>query len=138
MRQILLLCLFLFSCDTKTGQGAFLGGAGGAVIGGAVGGGQGALIGAGAGALGGALIGATLDASDRERLDQDTKRHYEAGEPLTVDDVIKMNDAGIEPDKIVGAIQGNRCYPLTSSDVKKLKEAKVSSRVIKAMNENHI
>lgn len=132
------ICLILISCETKAGQGAFGGAAAGAVIGGVAGGGQGALIGAGVGAVGGAIIGAALDASDKDKLDRETRNRYEQGEPLTVDDVIKMHRAGIEDDKIIGSLQGNKSYKLTSDDATKLKNAGVSQKVIKAMRENSI
>jgi uncharacterized protein YcfJ len=133
-----LLCLILISCETKAGSGALIGGAGGALIGGVAGGGTGALIGAGAGAVGGAIIGAALDASDREKLDDSTRRRYDSGEPLTVSDVVKMHEAKIDDDKIIGALNGNGTYSLTSDDVEKLKKAGVSKKVIKAMRENNI
>ena len=60
MKWILIpiISLTCFSCESKAGTGALMGGAGGAIIGGVAGGGTGALIGAGAGAFGGAIIGA--------------------------------------------------------------------------------
>ncbi len=133
-----LICLSFLSCETKAGTGALLGGGGGAIIGGALGGGTGALIGAGAGAVGGAIIGATLDASDRDKLNDSTRKRYDSGEPLTVDDVIAMYKAGISEDKIIGAINGNGTYQLTSDDVRKLKNVGVSQNVIKSMRENSI
>lgn len=138
MKRAVLMCLALLSCETKTGQGAFIGAAGGAVIGGVAGGGTGALIGAGAGAVGGALIGAALDESDKQKLDPDTRRSYEAGEPLTVNAIIRMHEAGIEDKKIIQSLKGNKCYPVTSDDLEKLKGAGVSQDVIKSMRENRI
>jgi len=133
-----LICLCFIGCETRAGTGALLGGGGGAILGGALGGGTGALIGAGAGAVGGAIIGAALDASDRDKLGDDTRRRYDAGEPLTVDDVIAMQKAGIGEDKIIGSINGNGTYQLTSDDVRKLKNSGVSQNVIKSMRENSI
>jgi hypothetical protein len=49
-----------------------------------------------------------------------------------------MHKAGIEHDKIIGAIHGNGTYSLTSNDVEKLNQAGVSKKVIKAMTENNI
>jgi hypothetical protein len=137
-KWVALLMISLISCETRTGQGAFGGAAAGAIIGGAAGGGQGALIGAGAGAVGGALIGAALDESEKRSLNDSSRKRYESGEPLLVDDVIQMHEAGISDDKIIGSLQGNGTYPLTSEDVKKLKKAKVSNRVINSMRENTI
>ena len=119
----MLICLSLLSYEITAEQGLIIGGAQGAGR---------------ASALVGTLVGGSLDASDREKLDPETKKRYETGYPLTMSDVIKMNNAGIDPDKIIGAIEGNRCYPLTSDDVKKMEEAGVSPRIIKAMNENYI
>ena len=140
MKRILFLLISftLFACESRAGTGAFMGAAGGAVIGGVAGGGTGALIGVGAGAVGGAIIGAALDASDRDRLDDQTRNRYDQGQPLTVDDIIKMHKAGIDEDKIIGAITGNGTYNLTSSDIEKLQKANVSPKVIKAMSENSI
>ena len=138
MKRALLLSVALLACESKAGTGAIVGAGGGALIGGIAGGGTGALIGAGAGAVGGAIIGAALDQADKDKLDSQTRKRYEEGEPLTTNDVIKMHNAEIETDKIIGAIQGNGCYPLTSNDVKRLKKAGVSHKVIKAMRENNI
>jgi outer membrane lipoprotein SlyB len=133
-----MIIIGLTSCETRAGQGAFGGAAAGAVVGGLAGGGQGALIGAGAGAVGGALIGAALDESEKRSLNEKTRNRYEGGEPLLVDDVIDMHNAGISDDKIIGSLQGNGTYPLTSDDVKKLKKANISQRVINSMRENSI
>ncbi len=140
MKKILvpLICLGLFCCENRAGTGAFMGAGAGAIIGGVAGGGTGALIGAGAGAVGGAIIGAALDSADRSKLDDDTRSRYDQGQPLTVNDVIKMHNAGISEDKIIGAINGNGTYNLTSSDVEKLQKAGISQKIIKAMSENSI
>ena len=59
-------------CGTRAGDGALLGGLGGAVVGGAIGShsharaGEGALSGAAVGALGGAAVGAEMDRQERE------------------------------------------------------------------------
>jgi Glycine zipper len=132
------LCLVILGCETRAGNGAIFGAAGGALIGGVAGGGTGALIGAGAGAIGGAIIGAALDSADKDKLDDETRNRYDQGMPLTVDDVIKMHKAEIEEDKIIGAISGNGTYNLTSSDVVKLQKGGVTPKVIKAMSENSI
>jgi hypothetical protein len=68
-------------CETKTGTGAVVGGAGGAVVGGLIGSkshgraGEGALIGAGVGALGGALVGHGMDKNDEKKKQQEQEQN---------------------------------------------------------------
>ena len=66
-----LLGLGTVGCETHTGNGALLGGAGGALVGGAIGSasrsraGEGALLGGAIGAIGGAIIGNEADRQER-------------------------------------------------------------------------
>ncbi|MCC7459902.1 MAG: OmpA family protein [Proteobacteria bacterium] len=66
-------CLSLFSCASKAGKGALIGGGGGAAVGAGVGaligGKQGAVIGAGVGAVAGGMTGAAVGA----RMDNQQK-----------------------------------------------------------------
>ncbi|MBI3269616.1 MAG: glycine zipper 2TM domain-containing protein [Planctomycetes bacterium] len=54
---VLFACSSFAGCTSSTGQGALIGGGGGALIGGLAGGWKGAAIGAAAGAVTGAVIG---------------------------------------------------------------------------------
>jgi len=90
------------------------------------------------GAVGGTIIKATLDQTDKDKLDNQTCKRYEEEEPLTTNDVIKTHQPGVEKHKASRTIQENECYPLTSDDVEQLTKAGVSRNVIKAMRENNI
>jgi hypothetical protein len=130
--------LALLGCESKAGTGALIGtgiGAGaGALINPTAGG---VLIGAGVGAATGAMIGAALDSSDREKIRKkspQTAKKVEHREQLSIDDIIKMSEAGIADDKIIGTIQSTgSVYHLSSSDVDELKRGGVSQRVIDYM-----
>lgn len=80
-------CLLLAGCASNSDTGTLLGGATGAILGNQIGGGSGNIaataIGAVAGAWVGNRIGARLDASDRQRLYEDSQRTAETGQPHT-------------------------------------------------------
>jgi outer membrane lipoprotein SlyB len=124
-------------CESNTGTGVLLGGAGGAAIGGIIGGGQGALIGGAAGVIAGGLIGAYLDNQESKNLkDQSpqTYRRVDNGEKLSVNDVINLSKADVSDDKIISLIQKtNSHYTLNTYQTKKLRDAGVSERVINYM-----
>lgn len=67
----LVLGVGAIGCETHTGNGALIGGAGGALVGGAVGShshgraGAGALLGGTIGAIGGAIVGNEMDREER-------------------------------------------------------------------------
>ncbi len=131
------LLIFSGACQSKAGSGAIIGAGGGALIGAGLGGPEGALIGAGAGALGGALIGAVLDEQDKDRIDQSTRKRYDRHEQLTVDDIIKLHNSGLSDEKIAGMIDYTKStYWLTDNDIKKLKDAGLSGRLIEYMNKS--
>ena len=92
---IISLSLIAFSCESRAGTGALVGGAGGALIGGVAGGGTGALIGGAVGVVGGAVIGASMDEREKRKLDKQTLRQIEHTDKMTPKLLVKLNDAGV-------------------------------------------
>lgn len=129
--------LFLGSCESKAGTGALVGGGGGALVGGLAGGGTGALIGGAVGAVGGAIIGATLDAHDRDVMQErspNTLSRIDNGQQLTIGDVKNMSRNGLSDDTIINQLKAtNSTYNLSNSQVRDLQDAGVSQRVIDYM-----
>lgn len=139
---ILLFCamaLVFGSCSSNTGTGVIAGTALGAGVGGIAGGGQGALIGGAAGALAGGLIGAALDEQDRKVMERTSPRtvdRMDRGEPLTINDVIKLSQGGVSDDTIVNYMRDtNSAYNLSQAQIRRLQDAAVSQRVIDYMVE---
>jgi hypothetical protein len=144
MKNLLVLTLafgVLAGCSSKAGTGAVVGGIGGAAVGGLIGSksharaGEGALIGGAIGALGGAAIGHGQDKKDKH----DEANNKPAPPPATTakvtrSDVIEWSQTSVSDDIIVDRIQrsGSTFY-LTDADVKQLRDARVSERVINAM-----
>lgn len=130
--------LLLVGCETKSGTGAIVGGAlgagTGAIIGHDVGG---ALIGGAVGAVAGGLVGAALDEQDRKIMNQSspqTVQKMDKGDPLTVDDVIKLSQGGVSDNTIIRYVQDRRTtYNLTQAQISKMQDAGVSQRVINYM-----
>ncbi len=139
IKSILFSILLLLSigCSTKTGTGALAGGTLGAVVGGAAGGGKGALIGGAAGVVAGGLVGAALDEQDRrvmERTSPRTVDRMDRGEPLTVNDVIKLSQGGVSDETIISYMdQMGSTYNLSQAQIRRLQDAGVSQRVINYM-----
>ncbi len=136
----ILLSLIVFSsCTTNTGTGIFSGGALGAGVGGISGGGGGALIGSAAGIVAGGLVGAILDNQDRKVMEQSSPRtvdRMDRGEPLTINDVIKLSQSGVSDDTIISYLQITKSiYNLSQTQVRRLQDAGVSQRVILFMAE---
>ena len=134
---LVLLGFFFTSCQSKTATGALAGGAIGAGTGALIGGGSGALIGGAVGAAGGALIGAGLDEQDKKIMDKTSPRTVERmdrGEPLTINDIIKLSQSGISDETIIRYIQETKTiYNLSQSQINRLQEAGTSQRVINYM-----
>lgn len=141
MRQytkFLYMAIVLAGCANKAETGALVGGGLGAGAGALVSPTPaGVLIGAGVGAATGAIIGASLDADDREKMEESspkTMRKIDRGDQLSIEDIEKMSRAGISDDKIIGTIQSTgSSYHLSANDVKRLRNAGVSDRVIDYM-----
>jgi outer membrane lipoprotein SlyB len=133
---ITVLCLFT-GCETRTGTGALAGGGVGAAVGGTISGGQGALIGGVAGAVAGGLIGAALDEQDRKVMQRTSPRtvdRMDRGEPLTVNDVIKLSQGGVSDESIIHYLQqAGSTYNLSQAQIRRLQDAGVSQRVINYM-----
>lgn len=134
---LLLYMVCCASCASNTGTGIFAGGALGIGIGGATGGGQGALIGGAAGVIAGGLIGAALDEQDRkvmERMSPRTVDRMDRGEPLTLNDVIKLCQGGVHDETVLSylRVQG-ASYALSQAQMRRLQEAGVSVRIIQDM-----
>jgi len=140
-RSILILFSItaLTSCSTNTGTGVFSGGALGAGVGGIAGGGSGALIGSAAGIVAGGLVGAILDQQDRKVMEQSSPRtvdRMDRGEPLTINDVIKLSQGGVSDDAIIHYLQDTKTrYNLSQTQIRRLQDAGVSQRVINYMSE---
>lgn len=139
LNGLLALSLFAASCQTKTGTGVLAGGALGAAVGGAAGGGSGALIGGAAGVIAGGLVGAALDESERRSMNKSSPRTVERmdrGEPLTVNDIIKLHEGGVSDDTIIQYIKETQTtYTLSQTQIRRMQKAGVSQRVINYMLE---
>jgi outer membrane lipoprotein SlyB len=134
---LVLLSTVFVGCQTKTGTGALAGGALGAGAGALIGGGQGALIGGAIGALSGGLVGAALDEQDRQIMERTSPRtvdRMDRGEPLTINDVVKLSQGGVSDETIIRYINQTRTtYNLSQSQIDRLQREGVSQRVINYM-----
>lgn len=133
-----ILCvLTLTGCASNTGTGLISGTTVAATIGGITWGGGGALIGSAIGLVAGSLIGAALDEQDRRVIQQSSPRtvdRMDRGEPLTINDVIKLSQGGVTDDTIITYISDKQTiYNLTQAQVRRLQDAGVSQRVINYM-----
>ena len=141
MRSIV-LCLtviFLSSCSTNTGTWFFAGTALGAGIGGVSGSGTGALIGTAVGAVTGGIVGAILDHHDRKVIEKSSPRtldRMDRGDPLTLNDVIRLSQGGICDETIIEFLKETKSvYSLSQTQIRRLRDAGVSQRVIYFMSE---
>jgi uncharacterized protein YcfJ len=133
----LLFLLILASCSLNTGTGALTGAVIGAGAGGINGSGQGALIGSAAGVLAGSILGAILDEQDRKVMEKTSPRtvdRIDRGEPLTINDVIKLSQAGVSDDAIMKYMrEAGSTYNLSQAQIRRLQDMGVSQRVINDM-----
>lgn len=78
-----------------------------------------------------------LDEQDRKIMQQTSPRtldRMDKSEPLTINDVIKLSQGGVSDDAIIQYIQEKQTYyNLTQAQVRRLKDAGVSQRVISYM-----
>ena len=134
---ILISTMILTSCASNTGTGVIAGGVIGAGAGGIAGGGKGALIGSAAGIIAGGLIGAALDEQDRRVMERSSPRtvdRMDRGEPLTINDVIKLSQGGVSDDTMIGYMRDTTSsYTLSQAQIRRLQDAGVSQRVINYM-----
>jgi uncharacterized protein YcfJ len=137
--SIILSALILGSCASNTGTGVIAGGVIGASAGGIASGGRGALIGSAAGIIAGGLIGAALDEQDRRVMERSSPRtvdRMDRGEPLTINDVIKLSQGGVSDDTMMVYMRDTgSSYSLSQAQVRRLQDSGVSMRVINYMIE---
>lgn len=129
--------ILLSSCASNTGTGVIAGSILGAGIGGLAGGGKGALIGTAAGAITGGLIGAALDEQDRKVMERSSPRtvdRMDRGDPLTINDVIKLSQSGVSDDSILSYMRDTgSTYNLSQAQIRRLQQSGASQRVINYM-----
>lgn len=130
-------CASPYHSDRGALFGGLAGAGTGALIGSAVGHtGAGAVAGAAIGTLTGAAVGSAMDESEarnRAAIEASLGRQVVAG-ATSVDDVIAMSQAGVDPSLIVTHIQKNGTQrPIQSGDLIRLQQSGVSTPVIQAM-----
>lgn len=117
------------SAQTRSGEGAVIGGVLGAAVGGIVGhqsgrGGEGAAIGAAAGALTGAVVGSSVPKSQQVANPNQ----------ISIQEIIDLSSQGVNENVIIDKIRlSNSRFALTAVDIAYLKEHGVSERVINVM-----
>lgn len=126
----------LSGCASNTGTGMISGTTMAATIGGFWGK-EGAFIGSAIGLVTGSIVGLVLDEQDRKIMQQSSPRtvdRMDRGEPLTINDIIKLSQGGVSDDAMIVYIQEKKTiYNLTQAQVRRLKDAGVSQRVINYM-----
>lgn len=132
--------MFLASgCSTNTGIGVISGSSLGAGVGSVLGGGGGALIGSAVGIVAAGLIGVVLDEQDRKVISKSSPRtvdRMDRGEPLTLNDVIKLSQGGISDEAIISyLVETQTVYDLSQTQIRRLQGSGVSQRVIQFMIE---
>lgn len=136
----LAFALTFSSCQTNMGTGIITGGVIGGGIGGVLGGGTGGLIGATAGIITGGLIGTILDTQDRKVMERSSPRtinRMDRGDPLTINDVIKLSQGGVSDDAIIHYMEeAETQYHLSQTQIRRLRDEGVSQRVIHFMVES--
>ncbi len=132
-----LICTLITGCASNTGTGIISGSSIGAATGGLIAGGKGALIGSAIGFVTGGLIGAALDEQDRRIIERSSPRtvdRMDRGDPLTINDVIKLSQNGVNDDTVISYIKNtNGSYNLSQAQVRRLQDAGVSQRVLNYM-----
>jgi uncharacterized protein YcfJ len=135
--------LFIFlavtssSCATNTGTGILAGGVIGTSAGALAGKSQGAWIGAAVGVVTGGLIGYAMDVQDRNAMEKSSPRtvdRMDRGEPLTINDVIKLTQGAVGDEEIIRYMQDTHStYNLSQAQIRRLQDAGVSQTVINYM-----
>ncbi|MBM3183947.1 MAG: hypothetical protein FJZ64_01405 [Chlamydiae bacterium] len=137
--SIFFTVIIFSSCSTNAGTGLFAGGAVGGGAGLIAGGGSFTLLGMAAGMVSGGLVGAIVDQQDRKILEQSSPRtlgRIDKGEPLTLNDLIKLSQSGVSDDAIIQYLRAIKsAYSLTQTQVRRLRDAGVSERVIQFISE---
>ncbi len=140
MVPIFLSLMMLFSgCATNVGTGIISGTTVAAGLGGITWGTGGAILGSATGLIAGSLIGFALDEQDRKVIEQSSPRtvdRIDRDDPLTVNDIIKLSQSGVNDDTIIQYIHEQKTtYNLTRPQIRRLQDAGVSQRVIHHMAE---
>ena len=134
----------VYAQETKTGEGALVGGLLGAVAGGVIGKQshkttQGALIGGAVGALGGAAVGSQMKSAPASTATTTTAAQpavvsSSAASKVTMKQIIYWTEQGLPSDEIIARIQKAKAtFALTQDDIDYLQKQGVSQRVIEAM-----
>ena len=137
MGLILMMSILFSGCTSNIGTGMISGTTIAAGLGGMTFGTGGAAIGSVTGLLARTIVGFVLDEQDRKVVEQSSPRtvdRIDREDPLTINDVIKLTQAGVSDDTIIEYIRKKRTpYTLTQAQVRRLQEAGVSGRVIQYM-----
>jgi hypothetical protein len=84
-----------------------------------------------------ARIAAGLDTQDRKMMERSSPRtvdRMDRGEPLTLNDVIKLSQSGVNDDSIIQYMQTTKSsYHLSQTQIRRLQDAGVSQRIIDFM-----
>jgi hypothetical protein len=84
-----------------------------------------------------AWIASGLDTQDRKIMERSSPRtidRMDRGEPLTLNDVIKLSQSGVNDDNIIQYMQTTKSsYHLSQTQIRRLQDAGVSQRVIDFM-----
>lgn len=135
----ILFTILLASCATNTGTGAFTGSILGGGVGGLAGGKKAGLIASAAGLVAGSIVGVVLDEQDRLVMQKNSPRtidRMDRGDPLTINDVIKLSQNGVSDNTIMQYIQDTfSFYSLSQTQVRRLQNSGVSQRIINVMIE---
>jgi uncharacterized protein YcfJ len=136
-RLLLIATWALAGCATNAGTGVIAGATLGAGSGSLIAGAHGIWIGTAVGAVSAGIIGFVLDEQDRKAVEKTSPRtvdRIDRGEPLTMNDIIKLRQAGVSDDTVIEYIRESKSsYPLSQGQIRRLQEAGVSQRVIEAM-----
>ncbi len=126
MRKSLLLLGWLISCSSTDSTS----------VSGSVGTGGG-TTGGGAGVSRTAASSVQLDPQERRALEQTSPRtlqRMDRGEPLTLNDVIKLSQGGVRDDITLQYLyESNSTYQLSPAQLRRLRDAGVSEPVVDAM-----
>lgn len=98
----------------------------------------GALVGGTIGAMTGAAIGDTIDADIEHQQAVMLEESQRRSSAVTVADVLSMTNSGVTSDVIVDHIKSHGCAShISTDDIIHMTQAKVDSRVIKAMQTHY-
>lgn len=135
----LIICLLLAGCQTKTGSRAVSSSKIGSYAGEVFKNKECAAVGSD-GTLSGGLIGPALDEQDKKIMENTSPRtldRMDRGEPITISDIIKLSQGGVNDEIIIRYIHSAKTtYHLTQAQIRRLRQGGVSQRVIKYIFDN--